>query len=114
MTAAPVSAKELARWRTDGFLVARGMWEREEIAECTERFAEITAAGTPIPDHWDPEPDSSDPLLRCPRIMHLTFAAPQSKAGSRGACASNMSSHTCQIWSRVRVAAVCGSSMAAW
>ena len=79
MTAAPVSAKELARWRTDGFLVARGLWEREEIAACTERFA-----------------------------------APQSKAGSRGACASNMSSHTCQIWSRVRVAAVCGSSMAAW
>ena len=39
---------------------------------------------------------------------------PQSKAGSSGACASNMSSQTCQIWSSVRLAAVCGSSMAAW
>ena len=36
-----------------------------------------------------------------------------SKAGSRGACASSISSQTCQIWSRVRLAAVCGSSMAA-
>ena len=69
-TAAPVSAQELARWRTDGFLIVRGLWERDEIAACAERFAEMTAAGTPIPGHWDPDPDSSDPLTRCPRIMH--------------------------------------------
>ena len=69
-TAVSVSAKELAQWRTDGFLVLRGLWKREEIAACTERFAAITADGTPIPGHWDPDPDSDDPLLRCPRIMH--------------------------------------------
>ncbi len=69
-TAASVSAKELARWRADGFLVVRGLWERSEVAACAERFAEVTAAGTPIPGHWDPDPDSDDPLLRCPRIMH--------------------------------------------
>ena len=69
-TAAPVSAQELARWRTDGFLIVRGLWERDEIAACAERFAEMTAAGTPIPGHWDPDPASSDPLTRFPRIMH--------------------------------------------
>ena len=71
MTAAvSVSAQELAQWRTDGFLVLRGLWSRDEIDACAERFAAITADGQPIPDHWDPDPDSDDPLLRCPRIMH--------------------------------------------
>lgn len=68
--AASVSAKELARWRTHGFLVVRRLWERSEVAACAERFAEVTADGQPIPGHWDPDPDSDDPLLRCPRIMH--------------------------------------------
>ena len=69
-TAMSVSAEDLAQWRTDGFLVLRGLWSRDEIAACAERFAEITADGQPIPGHWDPDPDSDDPLLRCPRIMH--------------------------------------------
>ncbi len=69
-TAVSVSAKELAQWRTDGFLVLRGLWSRDEIAGCAERFAAITADGQPIPGHWDPDPDSDDPLLRFPRIMH--------------------------------------------
>ena len=69
-TTLPVDAQDLARWRTDGCLVLRGLWDREEIAECTERFAEVTADGQPIPGHWDPDPDSDDPLLCWPRIMH--------------------------------------------
>ena len=69
-TAAPVSAQDLARWRTDGFLVMRGLWDSDEITACAGRFEAIIGDGTPIPGHWDPDPDSDDPLVRCPRIMH--------------------------------------------
>ena len=68
--AASVSAKELARWRTHGFLVVRRLWEHSEVAACAERFAEVTADGKPIPGHWNPDPASDDPLLCWPRIMH--------------------------------------------
>ena len=69
-TTLPVDAQDLTRWRADGCLAVRGLWDRDEIAACAERFAEVTADGKPIPGHWDPDPDSDDPLLCWPRIMH--------------------------------------------
>ena len=65
-----MTAQELARWHADGYLVVRRLWEGDEIAACAQRFADIAAAGTPIPGLWNPDPDSGDPLLRFPRVMH--------------------------------------------
>ena len=67
---ARMTAQELARWHADGYLVVRRLWGRDEIAACAQRFADIAAAGTPIPGFWNPDPDSGDPLLRFPRVMH--------------------------------------------
>ena len=65
-----IGPDDLASWQRDGFHVARGLFSAAEVAVIGDRFDALAAAGTPIPGHWEPEPDATDILGRYPRVMH--------------------------------------------
>ena len=74
----PVSATDLAGYRTDGFLVIRGMLDAAEVADIKARFDELAQAGDAIPGHWEPR-GGDDPLDRFPRVMHPHRFDPKSR-----------------------------------
>ena len=66
-----VSPAELDQYDRDGYHIARGMFDADEIAALRARFDAIAAAGEPIPGHWEPAATpNADPLKRYPRVMH--------------------------------------------
>ncbi len=65
-----LNASDLAAWEADGFHVARGLFDADEVAAVRQRFDELGATGTPIEGHWAPDPSVDDVLARYPRVMH--------------------------------------------
>jgi len=65
-----LSEGDLAMWETDGYIIVRGMYDREEVRRIVDKFDRIAESGEPIPGYWNPDFESSDPLKRYPRVMH--------------------------------------------
>ncbi|MFJ8106147.1 phytanoyl-CoA dioxygenase family protein [Streptomyces sp. NPDC096132] len=59
----------LRQYERDGFTVVRGLFGYDEVDRLREEFAELQAAGRPVPGHFAPRP-GDDPLDRYPRVMH--------------------------------------------
>jgi ectoine hydroxylase-related dioxygenase (phytanoyl-CoA dioxygenase family) len=69
-TAAPAfTDTELIDYGRDGYIVARGLFTPQEVAECKDFFDALAERGEPIPDHWSPS-EGDDVLKRYPRVMH--------------------------------------------
>jgi ectoine hydroxylase-related dioxygenase (phytanoyl-CoA dioxygenase family) len=71
-----LSDEQLASYRKDGYLIVRGLWEQEEIADLRQTVDDLAEAGEPIPGYWEPEIAddgtlTTDPLKRYPRMLHL-------------------------------------------
>ncbi|MEM1212507.1 MAG: phytanoyl-CoA dioxygenase family protein [Planctomycetota bacterium] len=66
----PLTDDELHRWETEGYHVARGLWTAEEVAACKALFEAFAKAGEAVPEMWEPELGSADPLKRYPRVLH--------------------------------------------
>lgn len=71
-----VTPEQREFYRTEGYLIVRGFWSPEEIAELKQVVDGLASAGRPIPGYWEPQanPDGSlnpDPLKRYPRMLHL-------------------------------------------
>jgi phytanoyl-CoA hydroxylase len=67
-----VSEQQRAQYERDGFLVVRGLFAPDEVAEIRERFDAIGQKGEPITGFWNPDlsPEAvGDPLKRYPRVM---------------------------------------------
>jgi phytanoyl-CoA hydroxylase len=63
-------------YRTQGYLIVRGLWTQAEVAELKHVVDTLAEVGKPIKDYWEPtvNPDGSldpDPLKRYPRMLHL-------------------------------------------
>jgi hypothetical protein len=65
---AQVSDEAYAAYVRDGYHIARGLFARAEIEVMREHFMALHARG-PIIEVYTPEPTSSDPLKRHPRMM---------------------------------------------
>ncbi|MCJ8012724.1 phytanoyl-CoA dioxygenase family protein [Paenibacillus sp. KQZ6P-2] len=65
-----LSPEQLTAFQTEGYLIVKGLFEPEELADIKNIF-EIMSQ-TKIPGHFEPEFDSvtEDPLKRYPRVMH--------------------------------------------
>ena len=61
---------QLDAWRRDGYVVAPGLFDADEVDAVRRRFTHLADAGQPVPGHWAPATDSDDPLERYPRVMH--------------------------------------------
>lgn len=71
-----VTPEQREFYRTEGYLIVRGLWSPEEIAELKQVVDGLAESGRPIPGYWEPQlrPDGSldpDPLKRYPRMLHL-------------------------------------------
>lgn len=64
----PLSEAELRQWDEDGFVLAKGVYDANEVEEI-RAFYDGVAAGA-VPDHYKPDFDSDEPLKRYPRVMH--------------------------------------------
>jgi len=82
-TASPATASRIQLtpgqhefYRTQGYLIVRGLWKPEEIAELRNVMDTLGAAGKAIPGYWEPKINADgsldpDPLQRYPRMLHL-------------------------------------------
>jgi len=71
-----ITAEQREFYRTEGYLIVRGLWTTAEIAELKQVVDSLAEAGRPIPGYWEPELRSDgsldpDPLKRYPRMLHL-------------------------------------------
>ena len=57
-----LSEQQLEQWKTDGYVIVRGLWSAEEIAACRKWFDELGEKGEALGGHWQPEADSDVPL----------------------------------------------------
>lgn len=61
------------QFRTQGFVVVKGLYSCDEVATIKTFFDTLAAKGEPVPGHWLPTIDSAKPddiLQRFPRVMH--------------------------------------------
>lgn len=58
------------QFQEDGFMVARGLFARDEIDRLCGEFTALHSGG-PVPGHFEPSApgESTDPLRRYPRVM---------------------------------------------
>ncbi|WP_028562700.1 phytanoyl-CoA dioxygenase family protein [Paenibacillus pinihumi] len=65
-----LTTEQLEQFETEGYLIIRGLFRKEELAEIEEVFEEISQ--TAVPGYFEPELDraADDPLKRYPRVMH--------------------------------------------
>ncbi len=64
-----LSHDQLKSHDRDGFVIVRNLFHRDEIDQLSEVFKQISA-GDPIPEYWEPDRSSDDPLKNFPRIVH--------------------------------------------
>lgn len=60
---------DLSFWRSEGYLIVRGLWSQEEIRACRAWFDELARRGEPLGKYWVPDCTSDIPLKRYPRVM---------------------------------------------
>jgi phytanoyl-CoA hydroxylase len=65
-----LTQEQYEAFTTEGYLVVRGLFREEELAEVESTFEELSH--TVVPGHFEPvlEGDAVDPLKRYPRVMH--------------------------------------------
>lgn len=65
-----ITEEQLARFRTEGYLIVKGLFTPEEVADIEREFEAISH--TVVPGHFEPQLDEavSDPLKRYPRVLH--------------------------------------------
>ncbi len=61
--------KLMEDYERDGYVIARGLFAPAEVDACRQRFDDLGASGKPIPQYWQPDLESTDPLKRYPRVM---------------------------------------------
>jgi phytanoyl-CoA hydroxylase len=71
--AASLDPDQLSFYRSEGYLIIRGLWAPEEVAALKQTIDGLAEAGKPIPGYWAPEVNANnpDPLKRYPRMLHL-------------------------------------------
>jgi hypothetical protein len=60
-----------AEYERDGYQVARGLFDAEEVERLREHYMRLRAAGTYPGDCVGVNPASDDPLKRYPRMIHM-------------------------------------------
>lgn len=65
-----LSPEQLAFFQTEGFLIVKGLFDLEELAEIRSTFEDISQKE--VPGHFEPvlQAENQDPLKRYPRVMH--------------------------------------------
>ena len=65
-----VTEDQIKHFATEGYLIVKGLFQPEELAEIEATFQQISLA--PVPGFFEPvmEQDVDDPLKRYPRVMH--------------------------------------------
>ncbi|WP_027091689.1 phytanoyl-CoA dioxygenase family protein [Cohnella thermotolerans] len=65
-----LTEEQKRKFDTEGYLVVRGLFAEEELAEIDRTFADI--ANRIVPGHFEPDlsEGAADPLRRYPRVMH--------------------------------------------
>ncbi|MCC3373931.1 phytanoyl-CoA dioxygenase family protein [Cohnella sp. REN36] len=65
-----ITEAEKKFFETEGYLIVRGLFTEEQLAEIDQTFDEI--ADRVVPGHFEPDlaAAASDPLKRYPRVMH--------------------------------------------
>lgn len=63
----PLSSADLNTWETDGYAIARGMYDRHAVDEILAFFDGVAAGD--YPEHWQADLKSKEPLKRYPRVM---------------------------------------------
>ena len=61
--------EQLASFQRDGFLIVKGLFTPEQIAELRDTFTTAGEMGE-VPGLWSPNKASADPLDHYPRMMH--------------------------------------------
>lgn len=77
-----VSPEDVQAYERDGYLIARGLFRPEEVAEIKSFFDDLGRRGQRIEGHWWPDtsPEAAgDPLRRYPRVMHPHLFDPMSR-----------------------------------
>lgn len=59
------------RFDEEGYFLARGLFDRDEVAAYRDHFMELRARGTYEGDFAGIDPTSGDPLKRYPRMIHM-------------------------------------------
>jgi phytanoyl-CoA hydroxylase len=65
-----ITPEQKNHFETEGFLIIKGLFSEENLAEIEQTFEEISHQT--IPGHFVPDmnPETTDPLKRYPRVMH--------------------------------------------
>ncbi|WP_028610203.1 phytanoyl-CoA dioxygenase family protein [Paenibacillus harenae] len=65
-----LTKEQLHQFRTEGYLIVKGLFSQEDIRAVEETFDEISRG--PVPGFFEPDMngESDDPLKRYPRVMH--------------------------------------------
>ncbi len=66
-----VTDKQRAQYENDGFAIAQGLFQPEEVASLKEHFMTLRGAGTYPGDFDGVDLTSEDPLKRYPRMIHM-------------------------------------------
>lgn len=67
-----VTKQDLAFWKSEGYLVVRGLMSAAEVADIKQHFDAFGEAARPVENYWVPdltEAGTKDPLKRYPRVM---------------------------------------------
>lgn len=66
-----VTEQQKAGYQRDGFLVVRGLFSADEVAEIRGFFDALAEKGEPVGSFWQPNrsQEATDPLTRYPRVM---------------------------------------------
>lgn len=65
-----ISEEQLQQFRTEGYVIIKGLFSKENVEEIEETFEKISY--TTVPGHFEPvfEVEEENPLKRYPRVMH--------------------------------------------
>ncbi|MBD0381359.1 phytanoyl-CoA dioxygenase family protein [Paenibacillus sedimenti] len=65
-----LTAEQKLQFETEGYLVVKGLFSEQNLAEIDETFEAISQKT--VPGHFEPDmnADGTDPLKRYPRVMH--------------------------------------------
>ena len=68
-----VTEEQRQFYADNGYVVIKGMFSRQEVDHLREHYMEVRARGAHPGDLTGIKPDSDDPLLRYPRMIHMHY-----------------------------------------
>lgn len=65
-----LTEEQMKQFETEGYVIVRGVWSKEEVEEIQAEFEKISHSA--IPGYFEPvlDGEQEDPLRRYPRVMH--------------------------------------------